>query len=99
VVTDFNCEITYNAQKSAPILVSVAAEKSPTLFLDNELFEMKLTRVKGNQFELEIYDREKPTRAYSRARIEEAGDTIGYTLWEREALLEVDCVSLPALDK
>lgn len=99
MVTDFNCEIAYNAQKSAPILVSVAAEKSPTLFLENEIFEMKLTRIKGNQFELEIYDQLKPTRAYSRARIEQAGDTIGYTLWEREALLEVDCVSLPATGK
>lgn len=85
------CDLTINLHVVAHAETPLPSEKHASTFLQSEAFELKITGLESDLFELEVFDRIAPTRGYARARLAKAGDRIGYSFWERDRLLEVDC--------
>lgn len=89
--SELRCTISVNTEIIAEASTVLPSGKKTESFFASEEFELSLKALGSGLYELEVFDRIAPTRAYARARLSKAGDAIGYTFWERERLLDVDC--------
>jgi len=50
-----------------------------------------LKSLKNSQYEIEIFDRDKSSRAYAEGSLKTKGERVQYSLWTRDILLESSC--------
>jgi len=87
--TEISCFVEKNLSPVLEFTEEVAVGERISIG-EIDQFKFYLKSLNYNQFEIEIYDRETPSRQYT----EGSGENLKWTLWSREVLLNINCKSL-----
>lgn len=54
-------------------------------------FQFFLREIQAGQYSIEVYDEDTPSRSYAEGALNSAGDSLNWSLWRRDILLEMSC--------
>ena len=84
------CSITANGDLLAETQFSLEA-KAETQYATGGSYSFYLHNLGSSKFEMEIYNNDGPSRSYSTGFLRNSADTLTWTLWTRDILLETSC--------
>lgn len=76
-------EVSISDVKVAP------GEKASYETLDGYMFSVK--NLGDSKFELDVFDSSTPSRSYASGILKSPSDTLSWTYWSRETLIETNC--------
>lgn len=87
---DLLCVVSRNTEQISQQKISVL-KNTTALYFDLHPYQFKIKNNGEAQFEIEIYDRETPSRSYITGFLHSPSDEVKWLLWNREILLETSC--------
>lgn len=91
---DLICGVRMNTQPVLERKVSLTPNAADAL-AEFEGFRLKLRNLSDGRFEIEAYDSAATTRSYAEAHLRTSKDTLKWTFWSRDILLETSCALQP----
>lgn len=84
------CNVTVNMETVAEVEFT-SAPKTNTAYVVAEGFSFYITNKGNSKFELEVFNLDGPSRSYAEGYLRTQEDTLAWTLWTRDILLETRC--------
>lgn len=85
------CTVSVNMDTVAEVQFKVEP-KTKSAYVIADDFSFYINNKGAGKFELEIFNLEGPSRSYAEGYLRTAEDTLSWTLWTRDYLLETRCV-------
>lgn len=87
---ELHCSVSQGLIEVSIAEVTVApGEKSSYETIEGYMFSVK--NLGDSKFELDIFDSGTPSRSYSSGSLKSATDSLSWTYWSRETLIETTC--------
>lgn len=84
------CQIKQNTKVIFSQNFELPAKNSASLG-EVENYRIKINNFGGSRFQIEVFDSEGPARIYTDGSLKEKADSLKWSLWSRDILLEVEC--------
>ena len=85
-----DCTVYHNGEMVSKRRVELPSQSRADLD-EVASFNIQIKNLGKNQFELEVFDANGPSRTYSRGSLTSKEDLLSWTYWSRDALIESSC--------
>lgn len=89
---NIHCTVTQNLQDLGTMTLLLPGDGQKSGIADVGGFEVSIYGIESGLYELEIYDRRLPARNYAKGFLQEKGDLLEITVWQRSVLLSTVCM-------
>lgn len=84
------CTVSVNFETVAEVQLQVEPTQKEA-YVMADAFSFYVTNKGQGKFELEIFNADEPSRSYAEGFLRTKEDTLAWTLWSRDMLLETKC--------
>lgn len=89
--SSINCNVKKELTTISSVDISFA--RSIKVEIDSfDEFQFLVSKLDNDYYEIEVYDKNQPSRSYSKGKLSNSGESLNWTLWTRDYLLEVECI-------
>lgn len=87
---ELNCTVSVNLEVVAEEVFTIDA-KTKVAYLKADDFVFYVANKGNSKFELEIFNVDAPSRSYAEGYLKTVEDSLTWTLWTKDYLLETSC--------
>lgn len=85
------CKVVQNLQDVGQVSLPIPEVGKKAAIAEVGDFEIAIHGMGDNLYELEIYDIILPARNYAKGLLQESGDSLEITIWQRRIILSTHC--------
>ena len=84
------CSLKVNLETIDEREIEVSA-KEKVNFTDYENYRFFITNNSNDQYTIEVFDGDTPSRSYATGILKNQNDSVKWSLWTRDIILDADC--------
>jgi hypothetical protein len=93
MATDFLCKLSIDGENVYSTIIQLH-DKEKLVYAKLDGVDFSLRNKAEQAYEIEIYDRNSPSRTYIEGPLANSTDKLSYAFWNRDFLLETSCMAV-----